>query len=155
MKICSYGGYEEFSTDLRGGKHTDSFYDMFPDIEPDEKAFVIQACSQKSGEFKALDLAQFIDDTYYELTGIKKQNGDDLIRSERSCRLDVRTWAAKFEANSQRPYFERHKIDDVVTHRKEFINHFLTHKGFYYTITDGETSTWNILTQIFLKYNYM
>ncbi|CAF4653236.1 unnamed protein product, partial [Rotaria sp. Silwood2] len=63
------GDYEEFSGDLRGGKQTDSFYDTFPEIEVDAKAFVIQACSQKSGEFKALDLAQFIDEKYYELTG--------------------------------------------------------------------------------------
>ncbi|CAF4605351.1 unnamed protein product, partial [Didymodactylos carnosus] len=78
------GDYEEFSNDLRGGKQTHSFYDTFPEIEADAKAFVVQACSQKSGEFKALDLAQFIDENYYELTGIKKQNGNDLIRSERS-----------------------------------------------------------------------
>ena len=55
-------------------------------------AFVVQACSQKSTEFKAADLAQFIDIKYYELTEIKKQTGDDLIRSERSCRLDLRRW---------------------------------------------------------------
>ena len=35
------GDYEEFSNDLRGGKQTDSFYDMFPDIESDAKAFVV------------------------------------------------------------------------------------------------------------------
>lgn len=141
------GDYEEFSNDLRGGKQTDSFYDTFPDIEADAKAFVIQACSQKSGEFKALDLAQFIDETYYELIGIKKQSGDDLKRSERSCRLDLRRWGAKFEANSQRPYFEGHERDDVVKHRNEFINYFLAHKDFYYTITDGERPMWNIPTQ--------
>ena len=27
------GDYEEFSNDSRGGKHTDSFYDIFPEIE--------------------------------------------------------------------------------------------------------------------------
>ncbi|CAF1468798.1 unnamed protein product [Didymodactylos carnosus] len=59
-----------------------------------------------SDDFKVTDLAQFIDTTYYELTSIKKQTGDDLTRSERSCRLDLRRWGAKFKANSQRPYFE-------------------------------------------------
>ena len=141
------GDYEEFSNDLRGGKQTDSFYDMFPDIESDAKAFVVQACSQKSGEFKSLDLAQFIDEKYYELMGIKKQIDDDLIRSERSCRLDLRRWGAKFDANSQRPYFEGHERDDVVKHRNEFINYFLTHKSSYYTVTDGEIPMWNIPTQ--------
>jgi hypothetical protein len=141
------GDYEEFSNDLRGGKQTDSFYDMFPDIESDAKAFVVQACSQKSGEFKSLDLAQFIDEKYYELTGIKKQIDDDLIRSERSCRLDLRRWGAKFDANSQRPYFEGHERDDVVKHRNEFINYFLAHKSSYYTVTDGEIPMWNIPAQ--------
>ncbi len=42
---------------------------VFIEIETDGKAFVIQACSQKSGEFKALDLTQFIDEKYYELMG--------------------------------------------------------------------------------------
>ncbi|CAF4585544.1 unnamed protein product, partial [Rotaria sp. Silwood2] len=139
--------YEEFSSDLRDGKQTDSFYDMFSDVEADAKAFVIQACSKKSREFKALDLALFIDEKYYELTGIKKRNDDDLIRFERSCRLDLRRWGAKFETNSQRPYLEGHERDDVVKHRNEFINYFLAHKDFYYTITDGETPMWNIPTQ--------
>ena len=141
------GDYEEFSNDLRGGKQTDSFYDAFPEIETDAKAFVVQACSQKSAEFKAADLAQFIDSKYYELTGITKQTTDDLIRSERSCRLDLRRWGAKFEANSQRPYFEGHERDDVVKHRNEFINYFLAHKSFYYTITDGDTPMWVMPTQ--------
>ena len=39
------GDYEEFSNDLRGGKQTDSFYDVFPEIEADAKAFVVQPCS--------------------------------------------------------------------------------------------------------------
>ncbi|CAF1560638.1 unnamed protein product, partial [Didymodactylos carnosus] len=146
-KVFSKGDYEEFSNDLRGGKQTDSFYDTFPEIEADAKAFVVQACSQKSGEFKALDLAQFIDEKYYELTGIKKQIGDDFIRSERSCRLDLRRWGAKFEANSQRPYFEGHESDDVVKHRNEFIDYFLAHKDYYYTITDGEIPMWKIPIQ--------
>jgi hypothetical protein len=96
------GDYEDFSNDWRGGKHTDSFYDTFPGVE----AYVVQACPQKSVEFKAWDPSQFIDEKYYELTGIKKQVGDDLIRSERSCRLDLRRWGAKFEANWQRPYLK-------------------------------------------------
>ncbi|CAF3861221.1 unnamed protein product, partial [Rotaria sp. Silwood1] len=141
------GDYEEFSSDSRGGKHTDSFYDMFPEIEADARSFVVQACSQKSGDFKAMDLAQFIDTKYYEVTGIKKQSDDDLIRSERSCHVDLRRWGAKFDANSQRPYVEGHERDDVVKHRHEFINHFLAHKDFYYTISDGETPMWILPTQ--------
>ncbi|CAF1332525.1 unnamed protein product, partial [Didymodactylos carnosus] len=40
--------YEEFSNDLRGGKQIDSFYDTFPEIEADAKAFVVEACSTKA-----------------------------------------------------------------------------------------------------------
>ncbi|CAF1174677.1 unnamed protein product [Didymodactylos carnosus] len=145
--LKSIGDYEEFSNDLRGGKQTDKFYDTFPEIESDARAFVVQASSQKSAEFKAADLAQFIDTKYYELTGIQKQIGDDLIRSVRSYRLDLRRWGAKFEANSQRPYFEGHERDDVVKHRNEFIGYFLTHNDSYYTITDGDTLMWNVPIQ--------
>ncbi len=81
-------------------------------------------------------MAQFIDEKYYELKGIKKPIGDDLIRSERICRLNLRRRGAKFETNSQRPYFEGHEKDDVVKHRNEFIGYFLAYKGFYYRITD-------------------
>ena len=81
------------------------------------------------------------------MTGIKKQTGNALIRSERSCRLDLRRWRAKFEANSQRPYFEGYERDDVMKHRNEFINYFLTYKDFYQTITDGDTPMWNTPTQ--------
>ena len=50
---------------------------MFPEIEADTKSFVVQACSQKSGEFKALDLCQFNDEKYYEVTGLIKQAGNE------------------------------------------------------------------------------
>ncbi|CAF0911799.1 unnamed protein product [Rotaria sordida] len=141
------GDYEEFSNDLRGGKQTDSFYYIFLEIEADAKAFVVQGSSRKAADFKTIELAQFIDEKYYELMRIKKQSGDDLIRSESSCRLDFRRWGAKFEANSPRPYFERYERADVVKHCNEFINYFLAHKDSYYTVTDGDTSMWNIPIQ--------
>ena len=78
-------------------------------------------------------MVQLIDTKYYELTGIPKQIVDDLIRPERSCRLGLRRWGTTFETNSQRPYFEGYKRDDVVKHRNEFINYFLAYKDFYYT----------------------
>ena len=137
--IFMKGDYEEFSTDLRGGKQIDSFYDIFPDIEVDARVFAVSACSQKSGEFRATHLAQFIDRKFYELIGTQKKSSDHLIRSERSCRLDLRRWGAKFEGNTQRPYFEGHEREDVVKHQNEFISYFLQHQNTYYKITDGET----------------
>ena len=70
-----------------------------------------------------MHLPQFIDRKFYELTGTQNKSSDDLIRSERSCRLDLRRWGAKFEANTQRPYVESHEREDVVKHRNEFINY--------------------------------
>lgn len=90
-----------------------------------------------------MNLAQFINTKYYELNYIGEQLRGGYIRSERSCRLDLRRWGAKYEANAQRPYFEGHERDDVVKHRNEFINYFLEHKNFYHTITDGEIPTWS------------
>jgi hypothetical protein len=138
------GDHKEFTRDSRGGKHSDSFYDIYPEIEVDAKAFVAEKCSQKSGEFKAMDLVRFINEEYCELNDIDEQVGGGYIRSERSCQLDLRRWGAKFEANAQRSYFEGHERDDVVKHRNEFINYFLEHKDFYHTITDGETPAWSL-----------
>ena len=39
------GDHKEFSHDSRGGKHSDSFYDGYPEIEADAKAYVVEACS--------------------------------------------------------------------------------------------------------------
>lgn len=64
--------YKEFCTDSRGRKQTGCFSDTFPEIEADARSFVVQACSQKSAEFKAANLAQFIDAKYHELTVDKK-----------------------------------------------------------------------------------
>ena len=86
----------------------------FPILKVNAKAFAVAACLQKSAEFKAMHLAQFIDKKFYELTETQKKSSDDLIRSERSCRLDLRRWGAKFEANTQRPYFEGHEREDVI-----------------------------------------
>ncbi|CAF1655109.1 unnamed protein product, partial [Adineta ricciae] len=138
------GDHKEFARDLRGGKHSDSLYDIYPEIEADAKAFVVEKCSQKSGEFKAMDLVQFINKQCCELNDIDEQVNGGYIRSERSCRLDLRRWRAKFEANAQRPYFEGHERNDDVKHRNEFINYFLKHKDFYHTITEGEAPAWNL-----------
>ncbi|CAF1214653.1 unnamed protein product [Adineta ricciae] len=118
------GAHKEFTSDLRGGKHSDSFHDIYPEIEVDAKAFVAEKCSQKSGELKAMHLARFIIEKYCELNGIDEQVNGGYVRSERSCQLDLCRWGAKFEANAQRPYFEGHERNDVVKHRTEFINLF-------------------------------
>ncbi|CAF1057522.1 unnamed protein product, partial [Rotaria magnacalcarata] len=139
------GDFDTFTADGRGGKMSSSFYDDYPDLEVEAKAFSIEGCSRKNANFTASDLAKFVDEKFYDLTQTIK-TGDDLIRSERSCRLDLRPWGARFEANSARPYFEGHERADVIAHRNEFVSHFLQHKDEYYTISDGDQPKWIIPT---------
>ncbi|CAF1309414.1 unnamed protein product [Adineta ricciae] len=137
---------ESFYDDGRGGRHSESFYDVFPELETEAKAFAIESCSRKSADFTVLDLANFIDTKFYELTQIAKSS-DVLIRSVEACRLDLRRWGAKFQPNSQRPYFEGHERLDVIAHRQEFVAHFLQRKDRYYTVTDGDQPVWQIPSQ--------
>ncbi|CAF4204039.1 unnamed protein product [Rotaria sp. Silwood2] len=137
--IC--GDFDTFTADGRGGKMFPSFYDDYPGLEVEAKAFAIEGCSRKNASFTVGDLAKFVDEKFYELTQTVK-TGDDLIRFEKSCRLDLRRWGARFEPNSARPYFEGHERADVVIHRNEFISYFLQRKDEYYTISDGDQPKW-------------
>ncbi|CAF2556502.1 unnamed protein product [Rotaria sp. Silwood2] len=140
------GDFEVFMNDGRGGKNTDSFYDIFPELEIEAKCFVADACARKSADFTVSNLAKFIDEKYYDISQTTKVN-DALIRSETSCRLDLRRWGAKFDRNNQRPYFEGHERPDVVDHREQFISYFLERKDNYYTIDDSDMATWQTPTQ--------
>ncbi|CAF1537614.1 unnamed protein product [Rotaria sordida] len=111
------GDFDALEDDRRGGKHSDGFYDLFPELETEAKAFVIESCSRKSSGFSTVDLAKY---------------------------LDKRRWGATFKRNSQRPYFIGHERQDVIKHREEFVSYFLTRKDRYYTVSDGEQPVWNI-----------
>ncbi|CAF4761318.1 unnamed protein product, partial [Rotaria magnacalcarata] len=83
------GDFDAFMDDGRGRKRGDSFFDEYPELETEAKLFVADACSKKSSDFKAIHMANFIDSSYYTLLNTSKcQN--ELIRSERMCRLDLR-----------------------------------------------------------------
>jgi hypothetical protein len=140
------GSFNEFVGEGRGGKHIPSFYDVFPDIELSAKNYSVQRCAAKAADFDAFELAKFIDEQFYMLTGIKKNPDDSPIRSVKSCRLDLRRWGARFESNSQRPYFEGHERQDVVQHRTQFLQHFLPRKDSYYLISEGAEPKWQIPT---------
>jgi hypothetical protein len=71
-------------------------------------------CAAKAAYFDAFELATFIDNQFYSLTGIKKDPEDALIRSVQSYRLDLRRWGARFDSNSQRPYFEGHERIHII-----------------------------------------
>ncbi|CAF2033495.1 unnamed protein product [Rotaria magnacalcarata] len=139
-----FGDYNEFCHEYGGGKRGECFYDCFPKIETDAKQYIVDRCSEKSADFTANDLAVFIDKKFYEITQTAKSGSSGLIRSVPSCRLDLRKWGARFENNSQRPYFEGHERLDVVEHRSQFIDYFLQRKDYYYTISDSENPAWQI-----------
>jgi hypothetical protein len=136
------GDFETFIEEGRGGKHFDSFYDVYPELEIEAQLFAVEGCSRKTADFSVADLAKFVDDKFYELSGTVKTSDNTLVRSETSCRLDLRRWGVRFTANKQRPYFEGHERNDVVVAREKFISYFLTRQAHYYTVSDGEQPTW-------------
>jgi hypothetical protein len=136
------GNFDEFICEGRGGKHGDSFYDIYPELEGEAKAFAVAQCQQKAPSFTAYDLALFIDKKFYEISNLNKSD-DELVRSVRSCRLDLKRWGARYEANANRPFFEGHERVDVQAHRQQFIHHFLNNKDNYYIVSPGENPYWN------------
>ena len=142
------GDFQQFCCENRGGKKTDEFYDIFPELELTAKAFALESCSKKSADFTAYDLAVFVDYNYFQLTDTVKSANDHLIRSVESCRLDLRRWGARFEANTQRPYFEGHDRDDIVRDRQKFIEHFLNGENHYFTVSDDDKPSWKTPSQI-------
>ena len=53
------GDMQAFLDDGRGEKYTDFFYDVFPELEMEVKAFVVEACSQRATILTASNLAHF------------------------------------------------------------------------------------------------
>ncbi|CAF3129728.1 unnamed protein product [Rotaria socialis] len=141
------GDLDEFQGENHGGRYFSEFYDFFPELEDAAKQYTLERCSEKSASFTVVDLAKFIDKKFYETTNIIKDPESPLIRSLSSCRLDLRRWGARYNKNSQRPYFEGHERIDVVDHLQQFINYFLDRKDFYYTVTDDDKPLWKLSTQ--------
>ena len=139
------GHLDDFVIDGRGGKHTDSFYDVYPELETDAKSFAVVQCGQKNAAFTVADLASYVDKRFYEINNMIKSDSC-LVRSVESCRLDLRRWGACFENNTNRPYFEGHDRPDVLACRQEFLNHFLSNKDSYYTVTEDSDPQWKTPT---------
>ncbi|CAF2979804.1 unnamed protein product, partial [Rotaria sp. Silwood2] len=66
------GDFDQFFTDNRGGKRIENFYEGFPELELEAKLFAIERCRNKSADFTAWDLANFVDQKYYEITNTTK-----------------------------------------------------------------------------------
>ncbi|CAF4927624.1 unnamed protein product [Rotaria socialis] len=118
----------------------------FNEFISEAKAYAAERCAAKAADFDAFELTKFIDEQFYMLTDLKKDPDDSLIRSVQSCRLDLRRWGARFESNSQRPYFEGHERQDVVQHRTHFLQYFLPRKDSYYLISEGSQPKWRVPT---------
>ena len=74
-----------------------------------------------------------------------KLKPDQLVRSEESCRIDILKWGAKFEKNSNRPYFEGHEREDVVNARKKFLEFFDDRKdNYFYPRYHPDALCWNV-----------
>jgi hypothetical protein len=68
-KVFIEGDLDDFIEDNRGGKRGQSFFDIFPELENMAKLYALEGCKRKSASFTSLELAQYIDKQYYELTG--------------------------------------------------------------------------------------
>ena len=67
-----HGWFDEFVSDRRNGKRGDSFYNVYPELEMEARAFSVLQCQQKTPSFTAYDFAQFIDKRYHEITNTNK-----------------------------------------------------------------------------------
>lgn len=61
--------YDDFVEENRGGKRGDSFFDTFPELEIKMKLYAIEGATRKNASFTSLELARYLDDQYYALTG--------------------------------------------------------------------------------------
>ena len=141
------GDFDQFCMDNRGGKRIEDFHEEFPELELEAKLFAIERCRNKSADFAAWDLANFVDQKYYEITNTTKDKNANFVRSMQSCRLDLRRWDFRFDSNSKRPYFEGHEQPEVVTHRETLIKYFLEKKDHFCTISNDENPLWILLSK--------
>ena len=123
--------------DKRGSYKRITFYEMFPDIGMEAKAYALNHALAKGCYFDVYSLAKFIDERFQEMypeliDDDRDMEQQKLVRSVQSCRADILKWGAKFDPNTSRPYFEGHERSDVVVQRKKFIDKMLDSKDFYY-----------------------
>lgn len=126
-----------FEVDGRGGNRLDEFYLVYPEIEILAKEFVWEQCVKKGSNFNVSSLMNFINDTFYEITGILKED-NSYIRSQTSCTNDLLKWGIKFDPVSKKPYFEGHERADVVLHREKLCDYFVNRIEHYSFVTEGD-----------------
>jgi hypothetical protein len=133
--------FDEFIDDGRGEKHSDGFWDVYPDLKIVARHSAIEECLKREASFTIATLENFIDRRFYEINDLRKVD-EKLVRSIDSCRLDLRSFGAKFMANKSRPYFLRHERDDVVKDQNEFVQYFFKQKPNYYSLSNDPSPQW-------------
>ena len=68
-EVFIQGDLDEFFEGNIGGKHGLSFFDIYSELENMAKLYALESCKRISASFNALELAQYLDKQYYELTG--------------------------------------------------------------------------------------
>ncbi|RNA36334.1 hypothetical protein BpHYR1_001825 [Brachionus plicatilis] len=63
----------------RGSYKRILFYEMFPELELEAKAFVLSKCCQKEGSFDAIALANFVNKRYREMFPNNNLDDDELL----------------------------------------------------------------------------
>ena len=64
------------------------------------------------------------------------------VRSESSIRLDLARWGFKWRKNGKEPYYIGHERADVVKHRDQLVNFFITNKHRFYQQTSDDDPKW-------------
>ncbi|CAF3398616.1 unnamed protein product [Rotaria socialis] len=112
--------------------------ERFPELELEAKLFTIERSLNKSADFIVWDLANFVDQKYYELTNTTKDKNANFVQSIQLYHLDLRHWGFRFDSNSERPYFKGHERPEIITHCETLIKYFLEKKDHFYTISNDE-----------------
>lgn len=77
-------------------------------------------------------MAQLVDKAFREMYPDDVKyfaiDSDVFIRSLESCRVDFLKWRARFDKNTNRPYFEGHERDDLKKSRLRFIKNFMDNR---------------------------
>ncbi|CAM2711480.1 unnamed protein product [Rotaria socialis] len=128
----------EICENNRGGKRIEKFYEGFPELELEAKLFAIERSLNKSADFIVWDLANFVDQKYYELTNTTKDKNANFVQSIQLYHLDLRHCGFRFDSNSERPYFKGHERPEIITHCETLIKYFLEKKDHFYTISNDE-----------------
>ena len=118
-----------------GQYERDDFYDEYPELEKEVMLHVLLNAKRKDALFAVPSFAKFVTEKFVEIYPEIILETGTLVRSESSLRCDLARWGLRWDDNKNRPYFEGHEREDVVTARLKFIDYFISNQSLYYTST--------------------